>query len=96
MKRLVPGKTNQKLPIILHLTITDLIYLLVGAGLIILTLVLMMLANVRPVAILLITIVIELMAYIVLFAKVSEYRLYYYMRHIFMYLFRKRNKKKQP
>lgn len=90
MKRLVPGKTNQKLPIILHFTVTDLTYLVVGAGLIILTLVLMMLANVRPVAILLITIVIELMAYIVLFAKVSEYRLYYYMRHIFMYLFRKK------
>lgn len=90
MKRIVPGKTHQKLPIILKLTLGDIFYLLIALVLIGATLALLMLLKVYYV-ILLIVLLFEIMATIVLFARVSEFRLYYYFRHIFMYLFRKKD-----
>lgn len=91
MRRVVPGKTNQKLPIVLKFTIFDILYLLIGAGVIIGTIILMMALNVQPFFIILIVALAEVFIYLLFIAPINENRLYVYVRHIVLYLLRKRS-----
>ena len=94
MRRIVPGKTNAKLPVFAHFTISDIIYLLAGLCVLILVMILMMLAGANPFAIL--GVILGLIAILIIFAaKVGEFRLYYYMRHVFMFWFRNKIHQKQ-
>ena len=88
MKRIVPGKTNQKLPVILKLTFPDIIYIIVSLAIFITTVILMTLCKVEPWFLILLLVLIEIALEIILFARVTEYRLYHYVGHIFMFLFR--------
>lgn len=90
MRRVVPGKTNEKLPIILKFNIFDIIYLLVGAVVIAATMLLLMAFNVRPFFVILIIVLAEVFIYLLFAAKINENRLYNYVRHIVLYIFRKK------
>lgn len=90
MNRIVPGKTNQKLPIILKFNIFDIIYILVGLAVIIATLLTMMAFNVKPFAIIAGVVVSEAVIFLILLAQITEYRLYWYIRHLILFIFSKK------
>lgn len=87
MNRIVPGKTNQKLPIILKFNIYDIIYIVCGLIVIIATMLTMMALNIKPFAIIAGVIFAEGAIFLILLAQITEYRLYWYIRHLVLYIF---------
>lgn len=91
MKRIVPGKSNQRIPVIAKFTITDILYMLIFLTLFIVTLITMLLAQVKPFYLIAIPCVIEVVIPIIFLASINENRLYTYIYHMIRYMFR--NKK---
>ena len=87
MTRIVPGKTNQRLPIVLKYNIFDLICLFIGAGITLLTAISMMLAQVRPFWIIIIPAFVEVISTFILLTPINESRIYNYVGYMIKYLF---------
>ena len=87
MTRIVPGKTNQRLPIVLKYNIFDLICLFIGAGITLLTAISMMLAQVRPFWIIIIPAFVEVITTFILLTPINESRIYNYVGYMIKYLF---------
>ena len=88
MKRIVPGKTNQHLPVIYNFTIPDIIYILIFVTIFIVTLITMLLAQVKPFYLIAIPCIFEILLPIIFLASINENRLYTYIFHMIKYIFR--------
>lgn len=90
MTRIVPGKTNLKLPVVLKFNIIDLIYIVIGVALTISTAIIMMVLNIKPFWIILIPVFSLLIIFAILLTPINEKRIYNYVGYMFKYLFSKK------
>ena len=90
MQRIVPGKTNQKIAILGKFNINDLIYIAIGGSIVLMTLIFMLVGQVKPFWAILIPVVLEIIIFVFLLAQDKETRIYTFVMYIIRYLIRKK------